>query len=87
MEEQIYTLLNYINKNGTIPKYDEINISRERLIALIRKCNNDGLLDKNYVFVNILGDIQSDSNADLGITPLGQKFLKEQDPLGKVKYI
>ena len=86
MEEQIFTLLNYINKNGKIPKCEEINVSQERLVALIRKCNNDNLLDKNYIFVNILGNIQSDSNADLGITSFGYDFLKNNNPIGEVKY-
>lgn len=84
MEEQIYNLLNFIRKNGKVPKCDELNVSQERLNELVKKCNKEMLLDKEYVYVNILGIIQSESDADLGITKLGINYLEEHNPVGNV---
>lgn len=84
MEEQIYSLLNYIKKNACVPKCDEIGISQDRLVALVKKCNKDLLLDKEYIYVNILGEVKCDDNADMGITSLGLKYLEEHNPVGNV---
>lgn len=85
MEEQIYNLLNYIKNTTCVPKCDELGISQDRLVALVKKCNKDLLLDKEYVYVNILDEVQYDDNADMGITSLGLKYLDVHNPVGKVK--
>ena len=77
MEEQIYNLLDFIRKNGDVPKCEDLNISQDRLNELVKKCNRDLLLDKEYVYINILGFVQSEPNADLGITQLGINYLEE----------
>lgn len=84
MEEQIYNLLNYIKSTACVPKCDELGISQNRLVAIVKKCNRDFLLDKEYVYVNVLGEIQYDDNADMGITSLGLKYLEEHNQVGKV---
>lgn len=86
MEKQIYELLNYIKMNNRFPKCEELKISKDRLIALVRKCNDDFLLDKEYIYVNILGEIEYEENIDMGITPLGLKYLKEENPVGNIIY-
>lgn len=85
MEKNIYDLLNYIRINNKIPTYEELNLTHERLNKIVKKCNNDGLLDKSIVFVNILGTINSDDDPDLAITPKGLQFLKEYNPLGNIE--
>lgn len=84
MEEQIYNLLNYIKNTACVPKCDELGIPQDRLVAIVKKCNKDLLLDKEYVYVNVLGEVQYDDNADMGITFLGLKYLEEHNPVGKV---
>ena len=74
MEFQIYKLLDYIKNNNKVPSCEELKITQD----------SELLLDKKYVFVNILGQIQSDENADMGITSLGYDFLKNNNPVGKV---
>lgn len=86
MEKQIYELLNYIKMNNRFPKYEELKISKDRLIALVKKCNDDFLLDKEYICINILGEIEYEENIDMGITPLGLKYLEEKNPVGNIIY-
>lgn len=85
MDEQIYELLNYIKTNCKVPKCEELNISQDRLNSLVKKCNKDLLLNKDYVYVNIIGQVQSNDDADMGITQLGLKFLENHNPVGNVK--
>lgn len=85
MDDQIYNLLNYIKINCRVPKCEELNISQDRLNSLVKKCNKDLLLDKDYVYVNIIGQVQSNDDADMGITSLGLKFLEKHNPVGNVK--
>lgn len=85
MEDQIYNLLNYIKQNGCVPKCDELNISQERLNSIVKKCNNELLLNRDYVYVNVLGQVESSSDADLGITQLGLKYLEDHNPFGNVR--
>ena len=85
MENQIYNLLNYIKFNCKVPKCEELNISQDRLNSLVKKCNKDLLLDKDYVYVNIIGQVQSNEEADMGITQLGLKFLEKYNPVENVK--
>ena len=85
MEKNIYDLLSFIKVNNKIPTCDELNLTSERLNKIIKKCNADGLLDKNIVFVKILGTINSDKDPDLAITTKGLQFLKDYNPLGNLE--
>lgn len=84
MEREIYNLLYYIKQNGKVPKCEEINVTQDRLKLLVKKCNSEFLLDKNFIYVNVLGKIQSDDNADMGITKFGLEYLERYNPVGKV---
>ena len=84
MEREIYDLLYYIKQNGKVPKCEEINFTHYSLKLIVKKCNSEFFLDKNFVYVNILGKIQSDDNADMGITKFGLEYLEKYNPVGKI---
>lgn len=84
MEMRIYNLLFYIKTNNKIPTSEELNINDEVLNNLIRKCNNEGLLDKSLIYVNILGEIECDEMAELAITIKGLNYLKNNNPVGEI---
>ena len=84
MEKQIYDLLIYIKNNAFIPTCEELGISQDRLVSLVRKCNQEHFLDKNYIYVNIMDQIQCDGEADLGITQLGIDYINNNNPVGNV---
>lgn len=85
MEKSIYDVLNYIKNNNRVPSCDVLNLSQERLNQIIKKCNVEGLLDKELIFVNILGTINASDNVDMAITIKGLNFLDEYNPVGKVQ--
>lgn len=85
MEKSIYDVLNYIKNNNKVPSCDVLNLSKERLNQIIKKCNAEGLLDKELIFVNILGTINASDNVDMAITIKGLNFLDEYNPVGKVQ--
>lgn len=85
MEKSIYDVLNYIKNNNRVPSCDVLNLSQERLNQIIKKCNAEGLLDKELIFVNILGTINASDNVDMAITIKGLNFLDEYNPVGKVQ--
>lgn len=85
MQKNIYELLKFIQNNNKFPTCEELNISQERLKKIVKKCNDENLLDKNIIFVNILGTVNCDDDPDLAITMNGIKFLEEYNPLGKLQ--
>ena len=85
IEKQIHNILNYVKINCRVPKCEKLNISQDRLNSLVKKCNKYLLLDKDYVYVNIIGQVQSNDDADMEITPLGLKFLEKHNPVGNIK--
>ena len=85
MQKNIYELLKFIQNNNKFPTCEELNISQERLKKIVKKCNDENLLDKNIIFVNTLGTVNCDDDPDLAITMNGIKFLEEYNPLGKLQ--
>lgn len=85
MQKNIYELLKFIQNNNKFPTCEELNISQERLNKIVKKCNDENLLDKSIIFVNILGTVNYDDDPELAITINGIKFLEEYNPLGKLQ--
>lgn len=85
MQKNIYELLKFIQDNNKFPTCDELNISQERLNKIVKKCNEENLLDKDIIFVNILGSVNYDDDPDLAITIKGLQFLEDYNPIGKLQ--
>lgn len=85
MEEKILNLLNYIKSKNALPSSEDLGVSPEIFKKIIKKCINDGLLDKKYIYVNILGDIECDEDAELALTTEAYRFMENHNELGKVK--
>lgn len=84
MNKHIYNFLSYIKNNNEVPSPEELNIDKSTLNLIVKKCISENLLDKDIIFVNILGEIQCDESPELSITINGYSFLEENNPVGKV---
>ena len=85
MKNDIQQIINYVKNNTQLPTCSEMQMTQEKLNRIIKKCNDEDLLDKKYIFVNILGEINCDDDPELAITMKGLKYLEENNPLGKVE--
>lgn len=84
MEIKIYELLNYIKKFNRIPLPSDLSITDEKLKQLIKKCIKENLLDQDYIFVNILGQVQLTDDASTAITIRGFEYIDSHNPIGNI---
>ncbi len=85
MEKNIYDLLKFIKDNNKFPLCEDLNMTQDRLSKIVKKCNDEGLLNKDDIFVNIIGTVNFDDEPELAITIKGLEFLENYNPIGKLQ--
>lgn len=83
MINNIFNFLKFLEKNGVLPSEADLNISKDELVNLIKKCQSEGLIDKQELFIDITGGICSNEPQN-AITLKGYEFLENYNPLNKV---